>query len=72
MGIVEWMTAILLVRPIAIEIGEWVVVGRSAWSTVRPGRVDRAAGSDRPLVPPAESMGLERGAVDAPDTGAVR
>jgi hypothetical protein len=44
MGIVEWMTAVLLVRPVAVEIGRLAVLGRSAWSEIRPGRDDRAAG----------------------------
>ncbi|MET8853405.1 hypothetical protein [Amycolatopsis sp. NPDC004625] len=43
MGMVEWMTAVLLVRPVAVEIGRLVVLSRSAWSKIRLGRDDRAA-----------------------------
>ncbi|WP_284748333.1 hypothetical protein [Amycolatopsis sp. RTGN1] len=72
MGMVEWMTAALLVRPVVAEIGKLVVLGRSAWSTVRPGRGDRAAGSDLRFETSAESTGPYRGESDAVDTDAER
>jgi hypothetical protein len=33
MDVVEWMTAVLLVRPMVIEIKKLVALGRSIWST---------------------------------------
>jgi hypothetical protein len=61
MGMVEWMTAVLLVRPVAVEIGRLLVLGRSAWSKIRSGHENRAGGEGRPRLQMQRDHDVVRG-----------